>query len=32
MILNARKPTVDQDGHFLDTSKKVELEETAVNG
>ena len=31
MILNANKPAVDQDGHFLDTSKKVELEETAVN-
>ena len=31
MILNAKKPAVAQDGHFLDTSKKVELEETAVN-
>lgn len=37
MILNAKKPTAGQDGHFWDTSKKVEqfkkveLEETAVN-
>jgi len=31
MILNAKKPADSQDGHFLDTSKKVELEEQAVN-
>ena len=31
MILNAKKPAVAQDGHFLDTSKKVQLEEKAVN-